>query len=789
MPNFLTKLSELFVIKTENLKAKYKGSDKEQIMNTIFDKLDAIDSIESCYLDKIQEEEVTDYKDQEIRNTTAFFTNWRDNILENGGISLAKIQKLFGQNVSIEDVAQAFNDMLTEVEIENKKMIEEENTFRNSMISSIDDKNLPEDIKQLLSPGTEVKITEYNGKKYYSIKHEEFGITIDYNEKGERISVSQNFNDEGDGAGVEIQFLDEKENVQMEILKFNTGLIQKHDFITGKQTLQFGKTTLEYEDTQILNEEEIMQGRDNGLYKLGDEWKKTYKNITVNTGLPNETKLDFEYDENGNIKDIKFATDEKEQTAYLGDSNYINLKMPPIGISDKEKQNLIDLLNNGARLGNDFELKINGNKIEVTPTILDSDGNYVANVPNAVKNDAIELLKQGFKAGKDYKITQNKDGTFKIDLETQRAMNYEGNEKFITYSKDGKTKQTTITNNDEIKTVTTDCNGNTTIQIETRSDKILAKLLEGDFNGANKFLDDLAMGSNDEFNIYKIGLKYQEKTGKNLMQEAINLYKQDKIDSKFVERLANGIFRMIDTSDENIFINLQEYYDSKIESLKIFKDFDPYKTKIAKMLPEISAKEQITDKKYTQKVNGKTYTVELCENVIKITRDNKTVTLNISGIHPNLQKNIMNANPKVLFRLAEKNIPLAIKDQFESDDKITGGTYNLIEKRIELYSEIVRGEDLNETLAHECGHSYYDNTVPKNKALEKSFAKEYTAWKESDEVIKSGRAIYCTMKLAEFVADAYTLLTTGNCDSAYTICKHFPETLAHVKDMIEKEDK
>ena len=59
--------------------------------------------------------------------------------------------------------------------------------------------------------------------------------------------------------------------------------------------------------------------------------------------------------------------------------------------------------------------------------------------------------------------------------------------------------------------------------------RILAKLLKGDFNGANKFLDDLAMGGNDEFNIYKIGLKYQEKTGKNLMQEAINLYKQDDL--------------------------------------------------------------------------------------------------------------------------------------------------------------------------------------------------------------------------------------------------------------------
>lgn len=202
--------------------------------------------------------------------------------------------------------------------------------------------------------------------------------------------------------------------------------------------------------------------------------------------------------------------------------------MPPIGISDKEKQNLIDLLNSGARQGNDFELKINGNKIEVTTTILDSDGNYVANIPNAVKNDAIELLKQGFKAGKDYSITQNEDGSFKLDIDSQKAMNYEGNEKLITYSKDGKTKQTIISNNDEAKTITTDSNGTTTTQIESRSDKILAKLLEGDFNGANAFLDDLVMETN-KFNIYKIGLKYQEKQVKTLCKKLLIFISKEKL--------------------------------------------------------------------------------------------------------------------------------------------------------------------------------------------------------------------------------------------------------------------
>lgn len=90
MPNFLSKLSELFVIKTDNLKAKYKGCDKEQIMNTIFDKLDAINSIDPFYLDKILEEDVKAAQDNEIKNTTAFFANWRDNILKMAKFLLQK---------------------------------------------------------------------------------------------------------------------------------------------------------------------------------------------------------------------------------------------------------------------------------------------------------------------------------------------------------------------------------------------------------------------------------------------------------------------------------------------------------------------------------------------------------------------------------------------------------------------------------------------------------------------------------------------------------------------------
>ena len=149
----------------------------------------------------------------------------------------------------------------------------------------------------------------------------------------------------------------------------------------------------------------------------------------------------------------------------------------------------------------------------------------------------------------------------------------------------------------------------------------------------------------------------------------------------------------------------------------------------------------------------------------------------------------MNSNPKALFRLASKNIPLIIKDQFSNYDERTGGTYHLIDKKIEIYSEVVRSEELNATLTHEIGHTYYNNTTTKNETLEKSFEEELSTWEQSNEKINSGNEVYCTTDIDEFVAEAYILLTSGESPSAYTICKHFPKTFALVKELIDSEDK
>ena len=83
MPDFLSMLNRFFPVKTENLKTKYKDSEKEQIMNTIFSKLDTFDSVSSCAVDFLEApiEQQKHTQDGEIWNTSSFISNLRDNII------------------------------------------------------------------------------------------------------------------------------------------------------------------------------------------------------------------------------------------------------------------------------------------------------------------------------------------------------------------------------------------------------------------------------------------------------------------------------------------------------------------------------------------------------------------------------------------------------------------------------------------------------------------------------------------------------------------------------------
>ena len=111
--------------------------------------------------------------------------------------------------------------------------------------------------------------------------------------------------------------------------------------------------------------------------------------------------------------------------------------------------------------------------------------------------------------------------------------------------------------------------------------------------------------------------------------------------------------------------------------------------------------------------------------------------------------------------------------------------YNAINKSIELYSEVVAGSNFNQVVAHEVGHTFHNQMNLKNDKLEKYFEEEYSAWLNAEEPIKSGNEVYCTENIFEFFAEAYTLIKTGNSDSAYTIAKHFPQAFAVVKEMLE----
>ena len=120
MSDFLSKLNRFFPVEVDNLKEKYKGSNKEQVMNTIFNVLDVLDSTTGFL---VKPEELKEKQDGKINATADFNEHLRNNILDNGEISQEKVQKLFGEGVTTDDIEQALNDLLEESQLAKEKTV------------------------------------------------------------------------------------------------------------------------------------------------------------------------------------------------------------------------------------------------------------------------------------------------------------------------------------------------------------------------------------------------------------------------------------------------------------------------------------------------------------------------------------------------------------------------------------------------------------------------------------------------------------------------------------------
>lgn len=762
-------------VKTSDLKAKYKGSTKEQIMDTIFDKFDAFDQFGGFPRD-LNTDTFTSLKKDGIINLDRFENTYNINyyLYDNGELSPEKVKAFFGDNIDIKDVQQALNDMVAQTQVEHENAVNEigRQMEENQQKVKATNPSIPDAILETLGPDNKVKVVSKNGQNYYHVYEDNENEFYEYNNQGQltrRVGhVGIPIPNGIEHGAKETELFDEQGRSYGEIYEYDNGFVELRDYKNMRVSERFGKTQFNY--------------------SLDKDYNQCLESITLNEGLPTSTKMNIKRDENGKIKDIEFNADDNKNKKMVGEYKDTTIKQPPVKMSDKEKQELINFLNSGAILGDDFELKFNGTKIEVNPVIKDKNGKYVDNVPPGLRQEVIDLLKQGLHAGIDYELSVDENGDYRLDYQSQKSKEYNGDEKVVKYSKDGKIKTTVTTDGNTVKTTTTN-NGKTTTSVNNRGDELLMKLLEGDLNGANDLLGDIDYEVNN-FDFFAVCDKYQQMTGKNLMQEAIKQFKDGKISDTMIKRLAPTVgwgyydrhFSSNYLKSNDIQQLAQEEYDRGIKLFKEIQNFNPKTSQVASLLPNIGQKENISANQYSQKINNKTYTIEKTENSITITCNGTSHKINLQGIHQNIQKMIMDTNPVALYRIAEKGIKLKMVD----DAKATqNGGYSPTDNVIVMNSGRTSTAYFKQALAHETGHSLYNKEeFPENPAFEASFAEEKAAWEKVTDEFKDGNHAYAADSSNEFFAEAYCLLVTGNSKSAYTICKYFPKTLAIVKQMI-----
>ncbi len=637
--------------------------------------------------------------------------------------------------------------------------------------------DLPEEIINSISTNESVKVVNKNGKTFYDVTDEEGnyrrlnakGNTVVF--KSEVLAMGESadyFNTLG-GAEEWVYLNDDGEQIGSRY-KYSNGVVDIEDYRSGRKQRLLGKSIADYTNDNKLD------------------------SININKGLGNETQLKCEYDANGNLKDIKMI---QKQDAYIPNSDGYTMTVDtPIKMSAKSKKALTDLINSGSKFGEDFSIDLDNNEVKINPLIQNDSEGDMPPVPDNVKEEILNLSKQGLRNNRDFTVKYTKDGRFEIDFNTAKGRDNATEETRIGFSKDGKTKITTKVNGETVSTTVENGNNKTTSN-QSRKDAFMEKILAGEFDKAVMLLGDIRPQGRD-FEVMGMYKKYQQLTGKNFAEELIKAYDSKKIDAETYTKLISGDAAQLEmgasycepfdghVTREDVIKSFAE----RIKSYEAIEEFDVKNSQIGGLVPQ-STKKKISDNNYTQTTAGKDITVSRDDNSITIEKDGKTFNIDTSHLNKNIKNLLFNCDANILYRLAEKGTSLELYSNIGRTglpDESINGYYIPDENKIYLNEETLTGSILTRTLAHETGHTFYNELEQaKDEKLETLYNEELKAFRNSDEKYKEGNHSYCTESVYEAVAETYALLTTGTSKSEYTLAKHFPKTFAYVKEMIEKE--
>ena len=387
-----------FKLNIEDLMAKYKGTEKEAKMKSIFIALDCCDSKPDGIINFYQTGTGFSWT---VENR---FLNNETLNSDNNYINIDAVRKQTQDDVQIEDFKDALISIMKaydDYKLQIKKQANKEDKPDDIQHSD----NIPQNVleKAASTQGT-IKQNTMDSNIEYELNYvndESTEITEKYNQQGDIIQQIAKYSKPQPAALI-------FDDVIKLVTNYNEDgtILNQIEYNTSG-----GIANIRHQEDSI---EEYIYGRNSIITTQNNTG--LYGVIHTNKGLPNQTDFEILYDENKNVIDI------------VKKENECIINMP-----DNVKQNLITWLNKGLILGEDFEIETNCNQIAIR---LLKDKNMPENLQKVID----ELGLKGLAPDTDFSITIDEKGNYIIDYLTNEAREYNSDEKKVIYYTDGSTK-------------------------------------------------------------------------------------------------------------------------------------------------------------------------------------------------------------------------------------------------------------------------------------------------------------------------------------------------------------
>ena len=569
-------------------------------------------------------------------------------------------------------------------------------------------------------------------------------------------------------------------------------------------------------------------------YKSGNTKNLQLEDIVFNANSPDSTSVSFKYDENNQLTgiDIKDNSigDDKPRGFMTDGEIYLTHIPKKTTVDNTTIETLKQMLDGGARYGEDFDLKIEDGKLKVVPKIKNETGKETPELKGSAMDKYKDLVGKGIHAGEDFDVEYDENGNFRYHLKNNQAKGFDTDYRSEAYDKDGNfVSSLTVKNGEVIKE--TMINGQKQTSKMSFDDAFMQLITEKNFAVAGEILgkDDVLSGG---YNIYPAAEKYKQLTGKELIGDVFDAI-QSETDKNKLAGMRNLMSKLQpqgagfgDTKEDFI----KNYYDG-YNQFKDVLNFDPKNSQIADMLPKIQRTTKGTNA-YTETVNNDSFDVQFNNGQITVSKNGaQAKTIDISHLPDNYVQNVLSKVPSVvLYDIASCGTKLVLDDSI-NDDAIGGSTNGFYSPVagggiIVLDPNALIGERAVKTIVHEAGHmcdhiddrenaikaikgqlkdptadfgrdkpltvqelldkqGTFQGVSPTDDKLIELFNKEYENYRKNPPSVNDN-AKYALSSTMEFFAESYALLNMGTCKSEYVIANYFPETFARAKEIMEE---